>query len=94
MTGGLDEEQTAVDTGILDISLTLSCELLSEVCGVLVLDILDDWIPAPVVVDLIAITWGIDNVQPQTNSIFLNDVRDSLDFGCRSYRLIGGESSF
>jgi hypothetical protein len=74
MTGGLDEEQAAVDTGILDISLTLSCELLSEVCRVLVLDVLDDWIPASVVVDLITITWGINNVQPQTNSIFLDDV--------------------
>jgi hypothetical protein len=74
MSGWLDEEQAAVDTGILDISLTLGCELLSEVCGVLVLDVLDDWIPASVVIDLIAITWGIDNVQPQTNTIFLDDV--------------------
>ena len=74
MAGGLDEEQTAVDTSILDISLTLSCELLSEVCRVLILDVLDDWIPTSVVVDLIAVTWGIDNVQPQTNAIFLDDV--------------------
>jgi hypothetical protein len=74
MAGWLDEEQAAVDTGVLDISLTLSCELLSEVCGVLVFDILDDWIPASVVVDLVTVTWGIDNVQPQTNTIFLDDV--------------------
>ena len=74
MARRLDEEQAAVDTGVLDISLTLSCELLSEVCGVLVLDVLDDWIPASVVVDLITITRGIDNVQPQTNTILLDDV--------------------
>ena len=70
----MDEEQAAVDTGVLDISLTLSCELLSEVCGVLILDVLDNWIPASVVVDLITITRGIDNVQPQTNTILLDDV--------------------
>lgn len=74
MARRLDEEQAAVDTGVLDVSLTLSCELLSEVCGVLVLDVLDDWIPASVVVDLITITRGIDNVQPQTNTILLDDV--------------------
>jgi hypothetical protein len=74
MARRLNEEQAAVDTGVLDISLTLSCELLSEVCGVLVLDVLDDWIPASIVVDLITITRGIDNVQPQTNTILLDDV--------------------
>ncbi len=94
MTGGLDEEQAAVDTGILDISLTLGCELLSEVCRVLVLDVLDDWVPASIVVDLVTIAWGIDNVQPQTNSVFLDDVRDCLDFGGGSHRFVGGESSF
>jgi len=74
MAGGLDEEQAAVDTGILNISLTLGCELLSEVCRVLVLDVLDDRIPAPIVIDLVTITWGIDDVQPQTNAIFLDNV--------------------
>ncbi len=74
MARRLDEEQAAVDTGVLNISLTLSCELLSEVCGVLVLDVLDDWVPASVIVDLITITRCIDNVQPQTNTILLDDV--------------------
>lgn len=49
MAGGLDEEQAAVDTGILDITLTLRGELLAEVCRVLVLDVLDDGVPASVV---------------------------------------------
>lgn len=46
MTRGLDEEQAAVDAGILDITLTLSCELLAKVCRVLILDVLDNRIPA------------------------------------------------
>jgi hypothetical protein len=74
VTRRLDEEEAAVDTGVLDISLTLSCELLSKICGVLVLNVLDNWIPASVIVDLITITRGIDNVQPQTNTILLDDV--------------------
>lgn len=94
MARGLDEEQAAVDTGVLDIPLTLSSEFFSEVCRVLVLDVLDDWVPASVVVNLIAITRGIDNVQTQTNAIFFDNVGDGLDFGGRSYGLIGGESSF
>jgi hypothetical protein len=46
MAGGLDEEQAAVDTGILDITLTLRGKLLAEVCRVLVLDVLDNGVPA------------------------------------------------
>ncbi len=40
----------------------------------LVLDVLDNWIPASVIVDLIAIPWGVDNVQPQTNTILFDNV--------------------
>lgn len=46
MAGGLDEEQAAVDTGILDVALTLSSEFLAQVGGVLILDILDNGVPA------------------------------------------------
>lgn len=46
MAGGLDEEQAAVDTGILDVALTLSSEFLAEVGRVLILDVLDNGVPA------------------------------------------------
>lgn len=46
MTRWLDEEETAVDSGILNVALTLSSELLSQVCRVLVLNVLDNRIPA------------------------------------------------
>ncbi len=42
----LDEEQAAVDAGILDVPFTLGGELFSEVGRVLVFDVLDDRIPA------------------------------------------------
>jgi hypothetical protein len=46
MTRGLDEKQAAVNTGILDVTLTLSSEFLAEVCRVLILDVLDNGVPA------------------------------------------------
>lgn len=32
MAGRLNEEETAVDSGILDVALTLGSELLSQIC--------------------------------------------------------------
>lgn len=90
---GLDEEKAAVDAGILDISLSLSGEFLSEVGRVLVLNVLHNWIPASLVVDLVTVSRGINNVQPQADTILLDDVRNGLDFGSRAHWLIGGESA-
>ena len=76
-----DEVQAAVDAGILDVSLTLSSQLLSQICAVLVLNVLDDRIPAAVIVDEIAIARSIDNVQAQAHAVLLNDMCDRVDFG-------------
>lgn len=35
-----------MDPGVLDVAFSLGSKLLSEVCGVLVLDVLDDRVPA------------------------------------------------
>lgn len=45
MARGLDKEQAAVDTGILDITVTLGREFLAEVGRVLVLDVLHNGVP-------------------------------------------------
>ena len=81
MAGRLNEEEAAVDAGILDVALSLGGELLAEVCGVLVLDVLHNRIPASVVVDLISVTWGIDNVDAEPNGCLLDDVRSCLELG-------------
>lgn len=81
MARRLDEEQAAVNTGILNIPFTLSSEFLSEVCRMLILNVLDDWVPASVVIDLITITRGINDIESQTNTILLDDMRNCLDFG-------------
>ena len=46
MAGGVDEEEAAVDAGVLDVAVAHCCELLAEVRAVLVLDVLDNRIPA------------------------------------------------
>lgn len=46
MARGLNEEQAAMDAGILDIAIALSRKFLPKVCGVLILDIFHDWVPA------------------------------------------------
>ena len=93
MTGWLNEKEAAVDSCVLNISFSLGSKFLSEIRRVLILDVLHDWVPASIVVDLITISWCIDNVQSQTDTILLDDVRDSLDLGGRSYWLIWGKSS-
>lgn len=70
----LDEEQAAVNAGVLDVALTLGGKLLSQVGRVLVLDVLDDGVPAAVVVDQITVARGVDNVEPKTDAILLDDV--------------------
>jgi hypothetical protein len=46
VTGGVEEVQAAVDTGVLDVAVTHGGELLEEVRAVLVLDVLDNGVPA------------------------------------------------
>jgi hypothetical protein len=61
---------------------------------VLVLDVLDNWVPASIVVHLVSVAGSINDVESQLHSILLNDVRYGLDFGSGPYWLIGGKSSF
>lgn len=46
MTGWLDEEETAVNTCVLNIAFALGGEFFSEVGRVLVFDVFDDGVPA------------------------------------------------
>lgn len=46
MAGWLNEEKAAVDSSVLDVSLSLGGKFLSEVGRMLVLDVLDNRVPA------------------------------------------------
>lgn len=93
VSGGLDEEQAAVDAGVLDVALTLSGQLLAEVGRVLILDVFDNWVPASVIVDEISVSGGVDNVQAQADAVLLNDMGSGLDLGRRANGLIGLETT-
>ena len=93
VTGRLDEEQAAVDPGVLDIALALRSKFLPKVGGVLILDVLDDGIPATVVVNQITVAWGVDNVQSQTHTVLLDDVGNRVNLGSRADGLIGKKST-
>lgn len=67
--------------------LTLSSQFLPEVGRVLVLDVLDNGVPAAVVVDKVAIAGSVNNVQAQSDAVLLNNVGDGLDLGGLSGRL-------
>ncbi len=84
----LDEEKAAVDASILDVALALSSELLPQVGGMLVLDILDNGIPAAVVVDQVTVSGGIDNVQSEAHAVLLDDVRHGVNFSGRADDLL------
>lgn len=91
---GLDEEQAAVDARVLDVTLSLGSELLSKVRGVLILDVLDDRVPAAVIVDQIAIAGGVDNVQSQTDAVLLDNVRHGVDLGGGADGLLRHQPTF
>ena len=90
---GLDEEQAAVDARVLQIPLALGGQLLAEVGTVLVLDVLDNRVPAALVVDQVAVAGRVDNVEPQTHAVFLDDVRDGVDGGGAADLLVGLEAA-
>lgn len=77
----LDEEQAAVNAGVLDVLVAVGSELLAQVGRVLVLDVLHDRVPAAVVVDQVAIARGVDNVEAQANAVLLDEVGHGVDLG-------------
>ena len=78
-----------MDAGVLEVALALSGELFPEVCAVLVLNVLDNGIPAALIVDQVTVARSVDNVETQPDAIFLNDVRHSLDLGGTADGLFG-----
>ena len=93
VTRGLDEEEAAVNAGVLQVTLALSGQLLAEVCTVLVLDVLDNGIPASVVVDEVAVAGSIDDVQAKSHAVFLDDMGDRLDLSGGTDWVVGGHAT-
>lgn len=73
MTSWVDEEEAAVDAGIDNVLVSHSGELLAEVGRVLVLDVFNNWVPAVFIVDLVAVAWGINNIEAKADAVFGDD---------------------
>ena len=93
MSGRRNEVQAAMNAGILNIPLTLGCEFFAQVGGVLILDIFDDGIPAAVVVDEVAVTRGVDDVEAEAHAVLFDNVSDGVDLGGLADGLVGGEAA-
>lgn len=93
MTRRVDEEETAVNARIDNVPIAHRGELLSEVSRMLILDVLDDRVPAIVVVHLVAVARGVDDVQSKPHTVFHNHVRNRVDLGGLANHLIRCESS-
>ena len=89
-----DEIQTAVDSGVLNVPLSLRCQLFAKVSTMLVFDVLDDGIPAAVVVDAVAVAWGVYDVEAETHAILFEDVGDGVDFGGLTHCFGWGKTAF
>lgn len=89
VAGRVDEEQAAVDARVLEVALTLGSELLAQVGAVLVLDVLDDRVPAALVVDQVTVAGGVDDVEAQTHAVLLDGVGHGLDLGGLADGLVG-----
>jgi hypothetical protein len=61
---------------------------------VLVFDVLDNGVPAAVVVDQITVAGGVHDVQAQTDAVLLDYVCDRVDFGGLADGFVGGETAF
>jgi len=72
--GGVDQVETAVDAGVLDVTVAHHGELFAEVSAVLVFDVFDDRVPAVLVVDLVAIHGRVDDIHSQLDAVFDDDV--------------------
>jgi len=82
-----------VDARVLEVSLTLGSELLTQVSAVLVLDVLHDGVPATLIVDQVTVARGVDDIETETHSVLLDDVRDGLNFGGAADGFLGAETA-
>lgn len=94
MTRWLNEEQAAMNAGVLNVTLALCSKLLVEIGTILVLDVFDDGIPAAIVVYEVAVPRGVDDVEAQSDAILFNDIRDGLNLGGAANWLVWSDATF
>lgn len=89
----LDEEQNTMDSSVGQILLSLGSKLLSQVVAMLILDIFDNGIPALFIIDLISVSWSIDDVKLESHAIFLDYIGCDFDFAGSANGFAGASST-
>jgi hypothetical protein len=78
VTSGLDEEHDSVDAVIHNVH-AVDLVLCVQVCIESLLDVLDNWIPRFIIVNEVTETRGVDDRQPQTDTVLLDVRADRLN---------------
>ena len=60
----------------------------------LILDVLDNWVPAAVIVHEIAVSGCVDDVESEAHAILFDDMSDWVDLGGAADGLVGVETAF
>lgn len=87
----LDEEETAVNTGVIEEPISLGGKFLAQINTVLLLDVLHDRDPTLVIVDVVTVPGRVDDGEMETNTVFLQSVGGLDDLCGGANRLVGSE---
>lgn len=90
---GVDKEEATVDARVCDVPVTHGGELFSEVGRVLIFDVLNDGVPAVLVVDLVAISGRVYDVELELDTVLDDEVRDRMNLRGDSGGLVCLDSS-
>lgn len=82
-----------MNTRILDVSFPIGRELLAQIIGMLIFDVLYNRVPATIVVHKVTIPWRVHNIQLQPHAILFNDVRNCLDLCGGLDPFVGSQST-
>lgn len=91
MSRRIDEEQRAVNPSVLNVTISHRRQLFSEIRAVLVLDVFDDGVPAIVIIDLVTVSGRVDDVQPQPDTVFHDNMGNGMDFRCLANFVVRSE---
>jgi len=94
MTGRSDKVKATMDPGVQDIPIPHSGQLLPQISRMLILNILYNRIPTPLIINHITITRGVDYVETEFDLVFDHYVGGGEDFGGLTDWFVGFETTF
>jgi len=84
MSAWVNKEKTTVNSGILNVTFTRGGQFFTQVRAVLILDVLDNCVPAIFIIDQISESRSVDDVETQTDAVFSDNMGHGVNLGRRS----------